>query len=75
VDQGIEFARRLGLDPVIELTRPGVASTDGDAPAPVRRSIRNPLTLSETPPAYTLPPPDLDEHGDDVRAWLKEPRP
>jgi crotonobetainyl-CoA:carnitine CoA-transferase CaiB-like acyl-CoA transferase len=33
-------------------------------------SIRNPITFSETPADYRLPPPALDEHGDEIRAWL-----
>jgi crotonobetainyl-CoA:carnitine CoA-transferase CaiB-like acyl-CoA transferase len=34
-------------------------------------SVRNPITFSETPADYRLPPPELDEHGDEIRAWLK----
>ena len=26
----------------------------------------------ETPPAYRLPPPTLDEHGAEIRRWLSE---
>jgi hypothetical protein len=36
--------------------------------------VRNPLTFSETPARYTLPPPELDEHGAELRAWLGKPR-
>jgi len=32
--------------------------------------VRHPLSFSRTPPRYDLPPPRLDEHGTDVRAWL-----
>ena len=42
-----------------------------DAP---RRSIRNPITFSATPARYTLPPPELDEHGDDIKRWLAAPQ-
>ena len=31
-------------------------------------SVRNPITFSETPAGYRLPPPALDEHGDEIRA-------
>ena len=31
------------------------------------------MTFSVTPPSYPLPPPKLDEHGDEVRAWLEHP--
>jgi crotonobetainyl-CoA:carnitine CoA-transferase CaiB-like acyl-CoA transferase len=56
VNQGVEFATELGLDPVV---------APGGVP-----SIRNPITLSETPAAYVLPPPGLDEHGAEIREWL-----
>ena len=65
VDQGIAFAAEVGLDPV-------VTAGSGAAARPV---IRHPLTFSATPPRYDLPPPALDEHGDDIRAWLSEPVP
>jgi crotonobetainyl-CoA:carnitine CoA-transferase CaiB-like acyl-CoA transferase len=60
VDQGIAFAEEVGLDPVV------TAGTGATA----RPVIRHPLTFSATPPRYDLPPPALDEHGDDIRAWL-----
>jgi crotonobetainyl-CoA:carnitine CoA-transferase CaiB-like acyl-CoA transferase len=37
-------------------------------------SIRNPITFSETTPEYRLPPPGLDEHGEEIRRWLAEER-
>ena len=48
----------IGLDPVVEVG-------EGDAMVP---SVRNPITFSETPADYRLPPPALDEHGDEIRA-------
>ena len=48
IDGGVAFAEEVGLDPVIEL---------GPEDARVR-SVRNPITLSETPADYRLPPPD-----------------
>ena len=33
-------------------------------------TVRHPLAFSGTPPRYDLPPPGLDEHGDQIRAWL-----
>ncbi|HVB45818.1 MAG TPA: CoA transferase [Streptosporangiaceae bacterium] len=60
VDGGIEFANQIGLDPVV---------VAGDGPAGVP-TIRHPLTFSVTPPRYDLPPPALDEHGDQIRSWL-----
>ena len=61
VDGGVAFAEEIGLDPVVEVG-------EGDAMVP---SIRNPITFSETPADYRLPPPGLDEHGDEIRAWLR----
>ena len=43
----------------------------GEAAVP---TVRNPIRLSRTPPSYRLPPPALDEHEADVRAWLTAPR-
>ena len=37
-------------------------------------SVRNPITFSDTPASYRLPPPRLDEHGEELRKWLAEPR-
>lgn len=56
VDGGVAFAEEIGLSPVVE---------PGGMP-----SIRNPVSLSRTPPSYRLPPPALDEHGEEIRAWL-----
>ncbi len=60
VDAGVAFAAEVGLEPVV-------------APAGVP-SVRNPIRLSQTPPDYRLPPPELDEHGEDLRAWLATPQ-
>jgi crotonobetainyl-CoA:carnitine CoA-transferase CaiB-like acyl-CoA transferase len=56
IDGGVALAQELGLNPVIDA---------GGVP-----SVRNPITFSETPAAYELPPPGLDEHGEEIRAWL-----
>ncbi|HWS34156.1 MAG TPA: CoA transferase [Actinoplanes sp.] len=56
IDEGVAYADELGLDPVID---------SGGVP-----SVRNPITFSATPPRYELPPPGLDEHGEEIRAWL-----
>ena len=62
VDEGVAFAESLGLNPVVEI---------GDAAIP---SVRNPITFSASPVGYRLPPPELDEHGTQIREWLGEPR-
>ena len=64
IDEGVAFAEELGLDPVVLV---------GDATATVP-SIRNPITFSATPARYHLPPPELDQHGAELRAWLSAPR-
>jgi crotonobetainyl-CoA:carnitine CoA-transferase CaiB-like acyl-CoA transferase len=61
VDGGVGFATEIGLEPVVE-----VGEGDGMVP-----SIRNPITFSQNPADYRRPPPELDEHGAEIRAWLK----
>jgi crotonobetainyl-CoA:carnitine CoA-transferase CaiB-like acyl-CoA transferase len=65
VDGGVAFAEEVGLDPVVTVG-------EGDAAVP---SMRNPITFSETPADYRLPPPALDEHGAEIRRWLAGPTP
>ncbi|GAA4735547.1 CaiB/BaiF CoA-transferase family protein [Modestobacter marinus] len=60
VDQGVAFAESIGLDPVVTVG-------EGTAAVP---SVRHPITFSETPADYRLPPPALDEHGAELRRWL-----
>jgi crotonobetainyl-CoA:carnitine CoA-transferase CaiB-like acyl-CoA transferase len=62
IDQGIAFADQIGLEPV---AMAGV----GQAALP---TIRHPVTYSQTIPRYDLPPPALDEHGSQIRAWLAD---
>ncbi|MEU0506509.1 CoA transferase [Nocardia sp. NPDC005998] len=60
IAQGVEYARELGLDPVVQV-------------GPERHAIpgvRNPITFSTLTPRYELPPPGLGEHSDEIRAWL-----
>jgi crotonobetainyl-CoA:carnitine CoA-transferase CaiB-like acyl-CoA transferase len=63
VDQGIEFAEKIGLEPI-------VAAGTGAAARP---TIRFPVNFSKTPASYPLPPPGLDEHGQEIRNWLATP--
>jgi crotonobetainyl-CoA:carnitine CoA-transferase CaiB-like acyl-CoA transferase len=56
IDGGVALAAELGLDPVV---------TVGGIPG-----VRNPISFSGTPARYELPPPGLDEHGEEIRAWL-----
>ncbi len=60
---GVAFAEQIGLDPVVQ-------AGHGDTAVP---GIRNALTFSATQARYDLPPPALDEHGEQIRAWLARP--
>ena len=62
VDKGIAFAEKIGLEPV-------VTAGTGEKSRPV---LRHPVTFSKTPARYPLAPPELDEQGDEIRAWLRE---
>ena len=61
VDAGVAFAEGLGLDPVVRIGPDAVPS------------VRHPITFSATPARHALPPPELDEHGSAIRAWLADP--
>ena len=61
---GVELARELGLDPVVEVG-------EGADMIPM---IRHPITFSLTPPRHTLPPPALGQDNEQIRAWLNQPR-
>jgi crotonobetainyl-CoA:carnitine CoA-transferase CaiB-like acyl-CoA transferase len=56
VDEAFALAEELGLEPVEE---------HGGVPL-----IRPPLRLDGERPPIRLAPPRLDEHGDEIRAWL-----
>jgi crotonobetainyl-CoA:carnitine CoA-transferase CaiB-like acyl-CoA transferase len=58
IDQGVAFADEVGLEPAVDA---------GGMP-----TVRNPIRFSETPPSYRLPPPAVDEHGEEIRRWLAE---
>ncbi|MBY8862009.1 CoA transferase [Nocardia sp. CA2R105] len=60
IAQGVEYARELGLDPVVQVGPEGHAIP----------GVRNPITFSTLTPRYELPPPALGEHSDEIRAWL-----
>jgi crotonobetainyl-CoA:carnitine CoA-transferase CaiB-like acyl-CoA transferase len=63
IDGGFAMAERFGLDPVVEVG-------EGDRAVP---TTRHPVRFSATPATYRLPPPELDEHGAELRAWLASP--
>jgi crotonobetainyl-CoA:carnitine CoA-transferase CaiB-like acyl-CoA transferase len=64
IDGGFAMAERFELEPVVEVG-------EGDRAVP---TTRHPIRLSATPAAYRLPPPELDEHGAQLREWLAAPR-
>ena len=63
IDGGFAMAERFELDPVVSVG-------EGDRAVP---TTRHPITMSRTPARYRLPPPELDEHGAELRAWLASP--
>ncbi|WP_336207320.1 CaiB/BaiF CoA transferase family protein [Nonomuraea sp. LPB2021202275-12-8] len=63
VDGGFAMAEQFGLDPVVEVGE-GARATP---------TTRHPIRFSESPLTYRLPPPELDEHGAELRKWLTEP--
>ena len=62
VDKGIAFAEKIGLEPI-------VTAGSGDRSRP---TMRHPVAFSKTPASYPLAPPELDEHGDEIRTWLEQ---
>ena len=62
IGDGVELAEKLGLKPRIAVGE-GARKVD---------LIRNPITFSEGELSYDLPPPQLGEHSDEIRKWLKE---
>lgn len=63
IDGGFAMAERFELDPVVVVG-------EGDRAVP---TTRHPIRFSETPAVYRLPPPELDEHGAELRSWLSTP--
>lgn len=60
IDGGFAVAERFGLEPVVVVG-------EGARAVP---TTRHPIRFSETPAGYALPPPELDEHGAELRKWL-----
>jgi crotonobetainyl-CoA:carnitine CoA-transferase CaiB-like acyl-CoA transferase len=56
VADALDLANALGLQPLWKL-----GGND---------HVRAPFWMSDTPPGPNSPPPQLDEHGDAIRAWL-----
>ena len=65
VQGGVEFAREIGLNPVVQVG-------EGENAVPM---IRHPITFSLTPPRYHLPPPAPGQDNEQIRAWLSQTSP
>jgi crotonobetainyl-CoA:carnitine CoA-transferase CaiB-like acyl-CoA transferase len=61
IGEGVELAESLGLAPRVEM------GTDGRAVT----LVRNPIGFSDAGLRYDLPPPELGEHNDEIKAWLR----
>jgi crotonobetainyl-CoA:carnitine CoA-transferase CaiB-like acyl-CoA transferase len=64
IDEGLDYAESLGLEPTIEV-RNAAGQSAG-------RQIRHPITWTPAFPAPVAAPPSLGEHNDGVRAWLAD---
>lgn len=62
IDEGVEFAQKLGLNPVIH-------AGQGADTVPL---IKHPVTFSRTPARYDKAPPTLDQDRSDVLEWLSK---
>ncbi|GAA1854668.1 CaiB/BaiF CoA transferase family protein [Brevibacterium marinum] len=60
ISQGVERARDLGLDPIVE-------TGQGERVIP---TIRNPIRLAKSEVSYDLAPPELGADSDRVRVWI-----
>lgn len=57
---GIEFAEKLGLDPVVDVGAEGKTLP----------GIRNPISFSRTPVSYDRVPPAIDGDRESILSWL-----
>jgi crotonobetainyl-CoA:carnitine CoA-transferase CaiB-like acyl-CoA transferase len=62
IEEGVAFAREIGLDPIVEVGA-------GNDAVPM---IRHPVSFSRTPPRHELPPPKLGQDNEQIRAWLSQ---
>lgn len=61
IQGGVELAKDLGLDPVVEV---------GENKIPM---IRNAISFSKTPAQYLISPPELGKDTEAVKNWLRNP--
>ncbi len=62
IGEGVELAQRLGLNPRVTV---GTGAREVDL-------VRNPITFSDAVLRYSLPPPTLGEHTEEIRDWLSK---
>ena len=63
--EAVALAEAVGAEPVVTFEH-----ADGE----VTRGLASPVRLDGEGVAYRRPPPELDEHGEEIRAWLRRPR-
>jgi crotonobetainyl-CoA:carnitine CoA-transferase CaiB-like acyl-CoA transferase len=61
IGEGVELAESLGLAPRVELGT-------GDRAVSL---VRNPIGFGDADLTYDLPPPELGEHSDEIKSWLR----
>jgi crotonobetainyl-CoA:carnitine CoA-transferase CaiB-like acyl-CoA transferase len=61
IAEGVELAESLGLAPRVELGT-------GDRAVSL---VRNPIGFGDADLSYDLPPPELGEHSDEIKSWLR----
>jgi crotonobetainyl-CoA:carnitine CoA-transferase CaiB-like acyl-CoA transferase len=61
IAEGVELAESLGLAPRVELGT-------GDRAVSL---VRNPIGFGDAELSYDLPPPELGEHSDEIKSWLR----
>ncbi len=62
IGDGVELAEKLGLEPRVSVG-------EGDRKVEL---VRNPITFSTGELSYTMPPPKLGEHSEEIRNWLSK---
>lgn len=60
IDEAFQWATDHGLEPTVDFSESKV------------RSVRSPIRLSGSAIGARIPPPQLDEHGAEIRAWLEQ---
>lgn len=65
VGEGVRFAEKLGLEPIVEVG-------EGEDAVPL---IKNPISYSRSPISYHKAPPPLGADSDTVREWISSTPP